>query len=391
MIDIEPLRADTPGCARGAHFNAAGSALMPRPVIDAIRAHLELEAELDGYRAAERQQALIDDTYSAYAELLGAKASQIAICENATDAFSRALSSIALRDGDLVLTSDNDYVSNQITYLSLRERLGIRLERFPEDPRGGFDPDAADRMIRAHRPRVVALTHVPTNSGLVQPVAAVKDACAVTGAYFLLDACQSVGQLELDVGALGCDFLSASARKFLRGPRGSGVLYASERVLDEGLMPLYPDLRGARWREPDRFEPAPGARRFETWENPYSLVIGAGVAVRYALAIGVRAIERHLRERAATMRAALTEIDGIRVLDRGETRCAIVTFTHARRSAAEIIAHLDRHRVTAAATDRDSAVIDFADKHTDWAIRVAPHCYTSQHDIDRLLSAVAAL
>ncbi len=380
-IDVEAVRADTPGCARCAHFNAAGSALMPRPVIEAIRSHLDLEAAIDGYRAADRQQALIEDTYRAYAELLGTKPANIALCENATDAFSRALSAIDFEPGDLILTSENDYVSNQITYLSMVKRLRVRLERIPEHPQGGFDPAAADDLIRARRPRLVALSQVPTNSGLIQPVAAVAGACADTGAYYLLDACQSIGQMELDVGSLGCDFLSASARKFLRGPRGSGVLYCSERVLNEGLAPLYLDLRGARWAAADRYEAESSARRFETWENPYALVIGAGVAVRYALGIGLAAIERHLCARAAAMREALAELPGLRVLDRGKRRCAIVTFTLSATSPAAAIAHLDRHGITASISQRDYAVIDFDRKEAPWAIRVAPHCYTNAQDV----------
>lgn len=388
-IDVEAVRADTPGCARGAHFNAAGSALMPRPVIKAIGSHLELEAAVDGYRAADQAHDAIEDAYRAYAELLGTQPANIAICENATDAFSRALSAIELKPGDLILTSENDYVSNQITYLSLVKRLGVRLERLPEDPRGGFDAEAADRIIRQRAPRVVALSHVPTNSGLVQPVAAVADACAETGAYYLLDACQSIGQLELDVVALGCDFLSASARKFLRGPRGSGVLYVSDRVLAEGLEPLYLDMRGARWEAADRYVPESSARRFETWENPYALIIGAGVAVRYALDLGIAAIGRHLAAEAAALRAKLAEVPGIRVLDRGEHRCAIVTFAHERISAGAVNAHLDRHGITASVSQRDYAVIDFARKGAEAAVRVAPHCYTSHEDIDRLLGALA--
>ena len=218
--DVDGLRAETPGCAHRIHFNNAGAGLMPTPVLTAMVEHLELEARIGGYEAADARAAAVADFYDATGELLGCAASNVAFTANATDSFSRALSSIPFERGDTILTTEDDYISNQIAFLSLRKRFGVEVARMPTLPEGGADPDRAARLMDELRPRLVAVTHVPTSSGLVQPVAEIGRHCRARGVVYLVDACQSVGQLPLDVEAIGCDFLSATCRKFLRGPRG---------------------------------------------------------------------------------------------------------------------------------------------------------------------------
>ena len=274
--DIERLRSETPGCAERIHLNNAGSALMPEPVIRAMQDHIALESRIGGYEAHDQRREAVDGAYRAVAELVGTAPRNIALTDSATASFMQALSSIPFERGDVILTTRNDYISNQIQFLSLERRFGVEIVRAPDAPEGGVDAAAMADLVRARRPRLVCVTHVPTNSGLVQDVATVGAACREHGVLYLVDACQSIGQMPIDVERIGCDFLSAAFRKFLRGPRGAGFLYVSDRVLDGGLEPLFLDMRGADWIDADTYRPVPDARRFENWEFAWALVLASG-------------------------------------------------------------------------------------------------------------------
>ncbi len=391
LLDVDALRADTPGTAERIHLNNAGAGLMPRSVLEAAVGHLRLEAEIGGYEAAAQRREGIAGAYESVGRLVGAPAANIAFMENATAAFSAALSSIPFRSGDCLVTTRNDYVSNQIAYLSLESRFGVEILRAPDLPEGGVDVLAMEELIHRRRPRLVAMTHVPTSSGLVQPVEAVGRECRKRDIPFLVDACQSVGQLPVDVGRIECDFLSATARKFLRGPRGAGFLFVSDRVLERGLEPLFPDLRGADWVDADLYQPAGDARRFENWEFAYALVLATGEAARYALEVGLEAIESRCRALAGHARERLRAMDGIRVLDRGAELCAIVSVAVEGWDASALVRELGRRRINTSATERAYAVLDFDDKGVESTLRVSPHYYNTVAEVDALVDALAEL
>ncbi len=385
------LRAETPGVAERIHLNNAGAALMPTPVRAAIREHLDLEMRFGGYEAADLAAATLRDTWDALADLLGARPHQIAVTEHATHSFVQALSSIPLQRGDVLLTSIQDYNSNQIQYLSLAERFGVRLEYAPVDAHGALDPAATSDRIHRLRPRAVALTQIPTNSGLVQPLEGIGAATRAVDGWFLVDACQSVGQIPVDVGELECDFLSGTGRKFLRGPRGTGFLYVSERALDAGLLPLFPDLRGVDWIADGLTQPATDARRFESWEYAWALVAGLGAAVRYALEVGIEAGSDRALALAAHLRARLEELHHLRVLDRGERLGAIVTVSVEGVDERELMLQLRDRGVNASHLDKVSAVLDFERKGVTQALRLSPHYYNTEEEIERAVEILQSL
>ena len=323
--ELRRWRADTPTCERRTHLNNAGAALMPRPVRQAVDAYLDLEDELGGYEATEASAEAIHASGDALARLLNADRRNIAFGQNSTAAFAQALGAFDFASGDLILTSRADYASNQIMYLSLARRLGVEIVRAPDLPEGGVDPEAVRALVRRRRPTLVSITWVPTNSGLVQAVPAIGEICRAEEVPYLVDACQAVGQLPVDVEAVGCDYLAGTARKFLRGPRGVGFLYVSDRALSAGAYPLLVDMHGATWTDPDRFELTPDARRFESWEIAYALVLGLGAAARYAMEVGIETARDRARALADYARVRLAEVPGVRVLDRGPELCAIVT------------------------------------------------------------------
>ena len=362
---------------------------MPRPVREAIGEHLDLEVKLGGYEAAEERAVAIQGAYERVGNLLGVPARQIAFTENATASYVQALSSIPLERGDVILTTRNDYVSNQIQLLSLEQRLGVQFVRIPDLPEGGVDPEAGRELILSKRPRLVCATHVPTNSGLVQDVRSLGAICREHEVTYLVDACQSVGQLPLDLEELGADFLSATARKFLRGPRGSGFLAVSERVLDAGWLPLFPDLRSAQWVAPDKFEPTDGARRFENWEFAWALVLGTGAAAQYALDLGIDNIERRIRSLADRLREGLKAIEGAQVLDRGNSPCGIVSTWLDGRQPKDLVQELRQEGVYAWAQGRVDATLDYDEKGVAGALRLSPHAYNTEEEIELALEVLS--
>jgi selenocysteine lyase/cysteine desulfurase len=386
--ELSRWRADTPGCARVIHLNNAGAALVPKPVSDAINAHLALEQELGGYEAAEAQKPALLAAYQAVAKVIGAEARNIALVQSSTVAFAQAISAFDLKHGDLLLTSRSDYASNQIMYLSLAQRRGVEIVRAPDAPEGGIDPDAVRSLFRRRRPSLMALTWIPTNSGLVQPAEAVGAICREAGVPYLVDACQAVGQLPIDVTKLGCDFLAATARKFLRGPRGMGFLYVSDRLLEAGSHPLLVDMHGATWTQADEFALTPDARRFEYWECSHALVLGLGAAARYATAVGPEVARDRAQDLAAYTRARLAELPGTRVLDRGPELCAIATATVVGWSGSQLKLALRARRINTSSPEREDAVIDMDEKAASSALRISPHYYNTREEVDTAMDTL---
>lgn len=390
-MDIQRLRADTPGCLERVHLNNAGSALMPQPVVRTILDHITLESRIGGYEAEQLRQDAVHAAYRAVADLVGAQPRNIAFTENATASYVQALSSVQLARGDVILTTRNDYASNQIQFLSLQSRVGVRIVRAPDRGDGGVDVAAMADLIQRMRPKLVCVTHVPTNSGLVQDVRSIGSSCHDAGVLFLVDACQSVGQMPVDVAAWRCDFLSATARKFLRGPRGAGFLYVSDRALEMGLAPLYVDMRGAEWNAPDGYRLLPDARRFENWEFAWALVLATGEAARYAIKVGIDLIERRVTMLAGRLRAGLADIGSVRLLDRGAVLCAIVSVGIAGHDPAELMSALRIRGINTSAQRREYAVIDYDDKQLAASLRISPHYYNTEDEIDLVIATLRDL
>ena len=358
---------------------------MPRAVLDAMVAHLNREAKFGAYESADDAEGAVADAYANVAKLLGTQLRNIAVVENSTVAFFQALSAFDFKAGDVIVTTRNDYISNQLAYLSLARRHGVEVRRAADLASGGADPQSVRELLRDPRVRLLAVTWVPTNSGLMQPVETLGEIAEAAGVPYLVDGCQAVGQISVDVARLKCDFFSGTARKFLRGPRGIGFLYVSDRALKRGDFPLYIDMRGADWVSADGFAPAPDARRFENWEFAYSLVLGMGEAARYALGVGVERGGHRARDLAATLRRKLTELRGIRVLDRGSELAAIVTIEVAGWDATELSKLLRTRGINTSASLRAYAVIDMDEKRAASALRLSPHYYNTESEVERVV------
>lgn len=359
---------------------------MPSPVINKIKEIIDQESLEGGYEVMMAREGEIRQAYDSLGQLLHSQGHNIAFSASATDAWSIAVSSVPLGNGDVILTSTNDYCANQITFLALSKRVGVKVIHVPDTEAGGISVDAFSDYAKKYRPKLAAVTHVPTNSGLVQPVGEIGKICRENEILYIVDGCQSLGQIDVNPEEIGCDFFSITSRKFLRGPRGMGALWVSDRALAMGLEPIYMDLNGAEWTDAQTYIPRADAKRYETFEFSYALLLAMGEAARYATNIGMPKIENRVNALAAYTRNRLAEIDGVRVLDEGKKLCGIVTFHINGRNPLEIKTQLDKRGINCSLAFRRNAVIDFDRKGVSWAIRFSPHYYNTEVEIDEVLS-----
>lgn len=391
-FDVHRARRETPGTDHVTHLNNAGAALAPQVVLDAMVGHLQLEARVGGYEAAAAASAASEAVYASVGQLIGAAPHEIALAESATRAWDMAFYAFELGPDDVVVTGESEYSSNVLAFLHRAQRTGATVRVVPNDAAGQIDVGALERTLDelGDRATLVALTHVPTSNGLVSPAAAVGEVTGRAGVPFLLDACQSVGQLALDVATIGCDLLSATGRKFLRAPRGTGFLYVSDRILHR-LDPPFVDLHAADWLAEDRYALREDARRFESFEAGVAARLGLGAAVDYALDWGLEAIEARVGALAERLREQLATVPGVVVRDTGEHRSAIVTFDVAGRDADGVVARLRSAQVNTSVARAAGARLDLGRRGIGDVVRASVHYYNSDAELDLLVSLLRDL
>jgi len=382
-MDIERLRGETPGVATCVNLNNAGTALMPFPVIEAQRAYLQLEAELGGQAAAAERAGELATVYRSLATLLGACPETLALTMNATHAWQLAFYGISFKPGDRILASRAEYGANYVAFLQMQKRSGLVIDVVPDDESGASDPNALEDMID-DRVRLIGLTWVPTNGGLVNPAAAFGEVARRHGIPYLLDACQAVGQMPVNVEDLQCDFLTGAGRKWLRGPRGTGFLYVHPGMLEK-FEPGMIDHTGARWRAPETYELQPTAKRYESYERAAGLQLGLGAAIDYALEIGLEPIRGRVRDLASRLREELAKLPGVRVRDIGAELCGIVTFDHEDMAPAAIRSGLGEASIQVSVATPDGALLDACARRLADLVRVSPHYYNTEAELRMFL------
>lgn len=388
-LDLAKLRNDTPGTKTRIHLNNAGSSLMPKPVYDAVVEHLDLEMEIGGYEAHARALPAFERTYDAIAQLIKCDRSEIALVENATAGWMMAFHGLKLGKGDVILTAEAEYASNVITYLQAAKNSGVEIKVVPSDENGQLDVTKLEEMI-TDRVKLISVSHIPTNGGLCNPAKEIGQVARKHGIPYLLDACQSVGQIPIDVDEIGCDMLSATGRKYLRGPRGTGFLYVRKSIMDK-LEPPFLDLHSAVWTETDGYTMREDARRFENWEFNIASVIGLGVAVDYLLEVGEVDASNRLCQLAESARQKLSQIPAITVHDIGVQKGGMVTFSHANVETDDLKALLAEKGINVSTSTTSSTRYDMEKRNLTNIIRASFHYYNSEEELDRFVDILAKL
>ena len=388
-FDLARARRETPGCENVLHFNNAGASLMPQPVLDAVVNHLRLEASIGGYEAKNLALEAVEHVYDAAARLINCTPDEIAFIENATRAWDMAFYAIPFKAGDRILTARAEYSSNYIAYLQVAQRTGATVEAIPNDEHGQLSVAALRDMID-ERVKLISITHVPTQGGLVNPAIEVGAVAREAGILYLLDACQSVGQMPMDVKKIGCDMLSTTGRKYLRGPRGTGLLYV-KRELIERLEPPFLDLHAATWVADNRYEIRTDARRFENWEMYYAGKVGLGVAIDYALSWDLEMTWRRIKKLAQQLRSQLVALGYVKIHDLGVERCGIVTFNVEGVAADEVQRTLLEMGVNVSVSLEESGRLDLAERKIPQLVRASVHYYNSEEEIERFCDTITRL
>jgi selenocysteine lyase/cysteine desulfurase len=388
-MDIDTLRRETPGTSGRVHLNNAGAGLLSRQTLRAMTSHLELEAAIGGYEAADQERERIAAVHTNIARLVGGQPDEIALFDNSTHAWNAAFYSMTFKPGDRILTGRNEYGSNVLAYLQTAERTGAEIVVVPDDESGQLDTTALADLID-ERTKLVGVSHVPTSGGLVNPAAEIGRITRAAGVPFLLDATQSVGQFPVDVAEIGCDMLTATGRKFLRGPRGTGFLWVRPKAL-EYLDPFVTEIEAATWDGRRGFAWHHGARRFETWETSYANVLGLDAAVRQAIHLDLDEIGKRAIALGAYLRDRLEAMPGVTTYDLGRNRCAIVTAKVDAVPTADVAAMLAKQGINVTTTVSEHTQFDSEHRGVHPLVRLSPHYYNTETELDRAIEAIAEL
>lgn len=382
MLDINALRSDTAGLENKVHLNNAGASFVPKVVSEVLFDYLNKEALLGGYELEEQSETALNEFYIQAAKLLQAKPENLAFANSATDAFVKAISTIDFNRGDVILTSKRDYSSNHIQFISLAKRRGTKTIIIEEDANGDIDLEDCRNKLLEYNPKLVSITHVPTNTGVVQNVQAIGAMTKDLDCVYIVDACQSLGQIDVNVNEIHCDYLSGTFRKFMRGPRGAGLLYVSDDQLKSTSEPLYPDSSGATWMSEDAYQLQSSARRFEYFEYNMGVKMAAVESLKYINQIGIQNIYAYNQELLNHSITKIDALEGVRRLEHASELCNIITLHIPGANPLEVKKHFLSQDINISMAMKGSGVLDFNSKGVDWGLRMSPHYYNTKEEID---------
>jgi cysteine desulfurase/selenocysteine lyase len=387
--EIQKFRDETKGTSEWTHFNNAGASLPPDVVVETVIQYLSEEAGRGGYETEYKYREQLENVYQLIARLIHAEKDEVAIVENASMAWGLAFNGIRFQRGDIILTSEMEYVTNLLGFLNAEQTQGIQIKVIPNDEQGNFSLQALENAITAQT-RLIAITHIASTAGSVVPVIEIGKIARRHKILYLVDACQTVGQIPINVKEIGCDILSATGRKYLRGPRGTGFLYVRKEI-QETFKIIFMDGHNAQLINENAFEIRKDCRRFELFEKNRALTLGLGKAIEYALNIGMGRIWQRIQFLAALMRRQLGEIDEITVHDNGEQKSGIVTFSVSGIGSSHVKSELAERKIHVSVGLAKSTLIYMNRNSLSTVVRASIHYYNTEGEINEICDALTSM
>jgi len=388
-FSVTEERNQTPAVKTLIHFNNAGASLMPNVVVDGIKKYIDSEASQGGYETARHFAKELELFYDHTAKLINSKPEEIAFTESATVAWQRAFHSIPLEKGDVIITCISEYASNYIAYLQLAKLKAIDIVIIPNDENGAIDIQALESAITP-KVKLVSICHIPTGNGLINPAEEVGVITQKHKVLYLLDACQSVGQYPIDVEKIKCDFLSATGRKYLRGPRGTGFLYARQETTI-GFEPLSLDLHSAEWIDAESYRIRSDAKKYETWECNLSAKHGLSLAINHLNQLGIENVQERVSVVANYLRECLGSFAHIHVMDTGTFKSGIITFISEKNGAEDIMKYLSKDQINVSVIVAGSSLFDLQERNITEAVRASVHYYNTTDEVDKFITILEKL
>jgi cysteine desulfurase / selenocysteine lyase len=389
MLDILEIRRQTPYIDNHLFFNSAGSSIPTQASLDTYLDYLDLEARHGGYEIMIADPR-INETYHQLASLLHCQAHNLALAESATLALNNALSSIDFKEGDCIVTSPTDYGSNFMFYEYVKQRLGVKIAICKVDKDRQVDVGHVEDLIKNNKTKLVSISHIPTNTGIIHDVKAIGNVCTANDVIYAIDACQSAGQLALNVDELKCDILTFTGRKFMRGPRGIGVTYLSDKFLARNYQPIMMDGNGAQWIGDGIYQRSANAKRYEPFERSYAGIAALGTAVQYINDLGMKNIENQCRDISQYARDRWQNIDRINLMDRGLEKSNIITLHSEYFEIDTLKQYLTSHKVKYTIATKMAAYYDMTEKQIEWALRLSPHYFNTKVEVDNIADILAS-
>lgn len=388
-LELEKMREMTPGAEKRLHLDNCGASLMPEPVINAIRSHLDEEVRMGGYVAQEQQSSAIERVYNSLSRLVGGSEQDFAITGSAVDAWTKAFYSVPMVAGDNIITAYNEYCSNYVAYLHRAQQRGIEVRVAYPGSDGQLDLAQLESLVD-DRTKLISVTHVPSSSGQILPVEEIGKIAKTKDKLYLVDICQSVGQLPVNVETIGCDMATGTARKFLRGPRGMGFLYMNEKARGR-IEPVVATNKSAAWVGDQEIEFRTDTALFEAWERNIGNQLAFGAAVDYLLELGLERATSEIQSRAAYLRSGLSNINKVIPTCQPDATAAIITFNKEGYDAADVKAKFHAEGVGVQVSTIEHTRLDLGARGINTTIRVSPHYYNSKDELDRFLNMIEAL
>jgi len=362
---------------------------MASPVYAAYLDYLNREQQIGGYETARERAEDSRNFYLQAAELIHCNIDEIAFCESATRAWQSFFYGLKFKEGDKIITTQLDYGSNFVGYIHQKRRLGVECVVIECDRYGDVDLAALESAIDG-RTRLISISHIPTANGVINDAARVGQIAKSAGVPFLLDACQSVGQIDVNVAEIGCTALTVTGRKYLRGPRGTGFLYVNKTFADS-MDPPWLDQHGVELLDRSSYQICAGARRFENFEISFAARVALGKALEYANKTGMVEIGDRVLALGAYCRKQLEAVPGVTVQDTGVNKSGIVMFSHEDKSPGEIRDLMGQNGINVWVSSGPGSLVDFQKRDLDILLRASLHYFNTEEEIDRMIDLLKSL